>query len=140
MSNLPGGMFRANGSSKQYVLALPIPTTSLVPLFDTASDTGKFVKGILLNRDKVLGKRIPGATDYYTVEQIVDEFREVFPEAGKGAIASHIPETVWIGDHVKAGMSPEMADEMSQNMRLMGEFGYFGGMDLKEGHSVSFAR
>ncbi|KAH8813158.1 putative NmrA-like family domain-containing protein 1 [Xylogone sp. PMI_703] len=135
MSNLPGGMFRPNTSSQLWTLNLPIPTTSPVPLFDTASDTGKFVKGILLNREKVLGKRIPGATAYYTVEQIVSEFREMFPEAGKGAMAVQVPESEYIGNLVKAGRSPESAEEMAQNMRLMGEFGYFGGMDLKESHS-----
>ncbi|RFU25388.1 hypothetical protein B7463_g10956, partial [Scytalidium lignicola] len=135
MSNLPGGMFRPDGS-KKWTLLLPIPTTSPIPLLDTASDTGKFIKGILLNRDRVLGKRIPGATAYYTVEQIVSEFRELFPEAGKGAMAMQIPESVYIGNMVKAGRSPESAEEMSQNMRLVGEFGYFGGMDLKESHSL----
>lgn len=136
MSNLPGGQFRPDGSSNQWTLALPIPTTSQIPLLDTAADTGKFVKGILLNREKVLGKRIPGATDYYTVQQIVDEFKELFPEAGRGAIASYVPETVWIGERVNRGVAPESAEELSQNMRLMGEFGYYGGMDLKEAHSV----
>ncbi|RQM05851.1 hypothetical protein DH86_00002156, partial [Scytalidium sp. 3C] len=51
MSNLPGGQFRPDGSSNQWTLALPIPTTSQIPLLDTAADTGKFVKGILLNRE-----------------------------------------------------------------------------------------
>jgi uncharacterized protein YbjT (DUF2867 family) len=137
MSNLPGKMLRQLPPNNDWTLGLPIPTSSPVPLLDTADDTGKFVKGILLNREKALGKRIYGATDYYTVAEIVKEFQEQYPEAGKTAKAVELPHEVFKGILAKAGTPEESAEELLQNMRLMNEFGYYGGADLKESHEVS---
>lgn len=137
MSNLPGGMFRQTPPLNDWTLALPIPGTTPIPLIDTANDTGKFVKGILLNREKTLGKRIYAATDYYTVDQIVQQFKEQYPESGKNAKVVELPHAVFKDFMVKSGQSENVAEEMLQNMRLMDEFGYYGGADLKESHSVS---
>jgi uncharacterized protein YbjT (DUF2867 family) len=63
MENIPGQSL--NNMQGKYNFALPIATDSPIPLFDTARDTGKFIKGILLHRGQTLGKRIYGATDYY---------------------------------------------------------------------------
>ncbi|RAL61768.1 hypothetical protein DID88_002832 [Monilinia fructigena] len=68
-----------------------IPASAPVPLLATVEDTGKFVKGILLNREKVLGKRIYGATKYYTLTEILNEFKEQFPVAGEGAENVELP-------------------------------------------------
>jgi hypothetical protein len=138
MSNLPGGMFRQLPPNNDWTLGLPIPTSSPVPLLDTADDTGKFVKGMLLNREKVLGKRIYGATDYYTLDEIVKEFRELYPEAGKNAKAVQLPHEVFKGALAQSGMPEENQEELLQNMRLMNEFGYYGGAKLNESHSVGF--
>jgi uncharacterized protein YbjT (DUF2867 family) len=137
MSNLPGGALRQSPEDNAWTLALPLPGAAPMPLFDTANDAGKFVKGILLNREKVLGKRIYGATDYYTVDQIAEQFKEQYPEAGRTAKTVELPHTVFKGIMAKAGRG-EVAEEMLQNMRLMSEFGYYGGDDLKESHSVSY--
>lgn len=136
MSNLPGGMFRPLPPDNHWTLALPIPGSTPVPLLDTADDTGKFVKGILLNREKALGKRILGATAYYTLDEIVKEFREVFPIAGKDAKAVELPHQTFKDILGKSG-SPEVAqEELLQNMRLLNEFGYYGGAPLEESHEV----
>jgi hypothetical protein len=137
MSNLPGGMIRQLPPNNDWTLGLPIPTSSPVPLLDTADDTGKFVKGILLNREKALGMRVYGATGYYTVEEIIKEFKEEFPEAGKTAKAVELPHEVFKGALGKSGMPEESQEELLQNMRLMHEFGYYGGAKLDESHSVS---
>jgi hypothetical protein len=137
MSNLPGGMFRQVPPNNDWTLALPIPANSPVPLLDTAADTGKFVKGILLNREKTLGKRIFGATDYYTLTQIVDQFKELYLEAGKTANTAELPHEVFKSILGSTGMSPDSQEELLQNMRLMNEFGYYGGASLEESHSVS---
>lgn len=138
MSNLPGNMFRQLPPDNAWTLGLPIPTSSLVPLLDTADDTGKFVKGILLNREKALGKRIYGATDYYSVADIVKAFQQQYPAAGEGAKAVELPHEVFRGILAKAGTPAESAEELLQNMRLMNEYGYYGGADLKESHEASF--
>lgn len=137
MSNLPGGMFRQLPPNNAWTLGLPIPTSTPIPLLDTKDDTGKFVKGILLNREKALGKRIYGATNYYTVAEIVKEFQEQYPESGKDAQAVELPQQVFKGILMGAGTPEESAEELLQNMRLMNEFGYYGGADLKESHEVS---
>lgn len=137
MSNLPGGIFRQAPPNNAWTLALPIPGNSPIPLLDTADDTGKFVKGILLNREKALGKRIYGATDYYSVNEITQQFKEQYPEAGKDATSVELPHEVFKGIMEMSGRGGHVAEEMLQNMRLMSEFGYYGGADLTESHSVS---
>jgi hypothetical protein len=137
MSNFPGALFRKLPPNNAWTLSLPIPGTSPFPLINTEDDTGKFVKGILLNREKTLGKRILGATDYYTVDQIVEQFKEVYPDAGKDAKFVEIPHEVFKSILVGAGRKEEEAEEVLQNMRLMNEFGYYGGADFKESHSVN---
>lgn len=135
MSNFAGGMLR-KGPDNIWTLAVPIPGTSPMPLIDSDEDAGKYVKGILLNREKVLGKRIYASTDYYTVDEIVQQFKEQFPEDGKGAKAVELPHDVFIGIMTQMGRG-SAAQEMLENMRLFNEFGYYGGADLKESHSVS---
>jgi hypothetical protein len=124
MSNLPGGMFRKSPPNNDWTLALPIPGSTPVPLLDTADDTGKFVKGILNNRKKTLGKQIYGATDYYTLDEMVKEFKELYPEAGKTAKTVELPHQVFKDIMGKTGVPAESAEELLQNMRLMNEFGY----------------
>jgi len=136
MSNLPGGMFRQVPPNNDWTLALPIPGSTPVPLLNTAVDTGKFVKGILLNREKTLGKRIYGATDYYTLDQMVKEFKELYPEAGKTAKYAELSHQAFKDNLGKAGQSAEAGEELLQNMRLMNEFGYYGGASLDESHSI----
>lgn len=119
MSNLPGGMFRQAPPDNDWTLALPIPGSTPVPLLATVEDTGKFVKAILLNREKVLGKRIYGATGYYTLDEMVKEFKEAFPEAGKTAKEVELPHDVFKGIMGKNGMPEAGQEELLQNMRLV---------------------
>jgi uncharacterized protein YbjT (DUF2867 family) len=136
MSNFPGGMFRQIPPNNAWTLAFPVPTTSPVPLLDAIDDTGKFVKAILLNREKTLEKRILGATDYYTLDEMVKEFKDVFPEAGKDAKAVELPHQVFKDNLGIAGFPEEAREDLLQNMRLLNEFGYYGGADLKESHEI----
>lgn len=139
MSNLPGGMFRQAPPNNDWTIGLPVPATSSVPLLNTAEDTGKFVKAILLNRDSLLGKRVYGATAYYTLNELVEQFKEVYPEAGKTAKAVELPHQVFKDIMGSTGMPAEGQEELLQNMRLLNEFGYYGGVDLKESQAVSLA-
>lgn len=136
MPNIPGQMMRQDPESHTWTLALPIPTNSPIPLFAPQSDTGKFVKGILLNREKTLGKQVYAATAYYTCDEIVNEFKEVYPEAGKGAKAVEISHDTFKKGMAQTGAPEFVQEEMLQNMRLMAEYGYYGGAKLDESHSV----
>lgn len=136
MSNLPGGNFRQMPPDNKWTFAMPIPASSPIPLFDTVDDTGKFVKGILLNREATLGKRILGATEYLTVQQVVDEFKKAFPEDGKDAQAVELTHEQFKGALASQGMPEFVQEELLQNFRLLNEFGYYGGEGLEESHSI----
>lgn len=137
MSNLPGASLREMPDGK-WGLALPIPDDSPIPLFDTANDTGKFVKAMFLNEQKVLGKRVYGATAYYTPSQILQEFKELYPSVGKDAGYSQLPGDVFKGILAATGAPEVIQEEMLQNMRLMLEFGYYGGDSLDFSLGVKF--
>ncbi|KAI9648249.1 hypothetical protein NHQ30_002881 [Ciborinia camelliae] len=136
MSNIPGQMLAQMPPDNKWKLALPIPASAPVPLFATAEDTGKFVKAILLNREKVLGKRIYGATSYYTLTKVLNEFKEQFPVSSEGAENVELPHDVYKGILGSFGMNGEAQEELLQNMRLINEFGYYGGDSLEESQSI----
>lgn len=85
MSNIPGMSLRQLPPNNDWTMALPMPSDTPIPCFDPADDTGKLVKAILTHRDQFLGKRVLGATAYYTPDQIMAIFKEVKPKAGKNA-------------------------------------------------------
>ncbi|MCJ1277498.1 hypothetical protein MMC21_005311 [Puttea exsequens] len=136
MSNIPGGMMRPAPPDNDWTLALPMPSDTPIPLFDSGDDTGKFVKGILQHRSEVLGKQIYGATAYYTPDQIVSIFKGVKPEAGKSAKFSQLSEEVYKGMLAGAGMPKKAQDELYENMAFMHDYGYYGKAELDESHSI----
>ena len=135
MSNFPGQSLRDMGEGN-WALAMPNPADAPIPFFHAAADTGKFVKAMFLNTDKVLGKRIYGATACYTPAQIVEEFKEVFPENGKKTNFVQLPGDVFKGILGGMGMPEPIQEAVLQNMRLLGEFGYFGGDKLEPSLAV----
>ena len=139
MSNVPTMLMRPNPQSEEHeqVMVLPIPSNCPVPFLEAADDTGKFVKAILKKRDQLLGKRIHAATDYYTFEQVIETFKEVKPQAGKGAHYVEIPPDQFINMLKSAGQSDMGALEFCENLQFMPEFGYFGKVDLGPSLAVS---
>ena len=136
MSNLPGMSLRDMGDGN-WALAMPMPDNSPIPLFDAEDDTGKFVKGMFLNEEKVLGKRIYGATAYYTPAEIVDQFKELFPNTGKKTVFPQLPGDVFKSIMASTGAPEPIQEELLQNMRLLPEFGYYGGDTLDSSLAVS---
>ncbi|TPX63942.1 hypothetical protein SpCBS45565_g06285 [Spizellomyces sp. 'palustris'] len=126
MSNLSSSMLSPSPDTKEYTLAFPISASAPVPLLEAAADTGKFVKGILLHREKTLGKRIFGATEYYIGED----------KAGKTAKYVQVSPTAFKGFLAHTGASDFVQEEMLQNMQLLEEFGYYGNASLDESHSI----
>ena len=136
MSNIPGGMFRRSPPSNAWTFTLPVSANAPIPLFDT-KDTGKYVKAAVLNRDKLLGKQILGATEYLTTGQVVETFKKAFPEAGKDASFKQVPAEAFKEVLVKAqGMPDFVAQEFLENMLLLDQFGYYGGASLDETHNL----
>jgi hypothetical protein len=136
MSNFPGSMIRQSPPDNAWTFGMPIPDNSPMPLFDTAADTGKFVKSIVLQGEKALGKSILAATAYVTPAEMLESFKKVYPEAGASATFSEIPHDIYLQILQGMGMPAFAANETLENMRLMSEFGYYGGTSLDESHAI----
>ncbi|KXH25367.1 NmrA-like family protein [Colletotrichum nymphaeae SA-01] len=135
MPNLPAQMLSQNPPQNYWSLALPIPSDAPIPLYDPG-DTGKYIKAAVLNREKLLGQHILAATEYKTGQEILNDFKEVFPEAGKSATYIELSEKTFKETMTGSGSPEFVATEMYENMRLMADFGYYGGDSLTPTHSV----
>ncbi|RYP04363.1 hypothetical protein DL764_004499 [Monosporascus ibericus] len=133
MSNIPGGMFKPSPPDDAWTFGLPVAASSPIPMYDPR-DTGKYIKAIVLNREALLGKHFLGATAYVTAQEIVDTFKTLFPEAGKTARFFQVPEEMFRGFMKSQGSPDYIVDEFYENMRLLEEFGYYGGEPLDESH------
>ena len=139
MSNFPGGTFRQLPPSNDWTIALPMPASTPIPFLDAADDTGKFVKGILTHRDKLLGKRILAATDYYTPSDAIAIFKELFPKAGESAKFVQVSKDEYKVALAKASMPEKAQEELYENMAFMNEYGYYGKASLAESLEVKLA-
>lgn len=134
MSNIAGS--NINNYQGPYNFTLPVKTDTPIPLLDTVADSGKFVAGMLKNWEKVKGKGIYAATDYYTPDSIIKTFQEVKPQDGQGGQALALTSEQFKGALAGAGMPDFIQQELLENMLMMQDFGYYGGADLKESHSI----
>lgn len=126
MPNIPSGQMRLDPETGGWTFALPVPGTTRIPLLNPA-DTGKFVAAAILQREKTLGKRIQGASEYLTCEEIVGAFRRVFPEAGKKARFKQLGEEEYKGALVGKGMGTGVTQELWENMVMLEAPGYYAG-------------
>ena len=136
ISNFDGMMTPSPDPPNVYTLALPMPPSTPIPIFDAADDTGKFVKAMVTKRDQVLGKRVLAATQYLPVADIPKILSEVKPESGKGAQFLRVDKATYMGFLTKTGMPEFAAEELYENMAFMDEFGYYGKESLDWSLSV----
>lgn len=87
-----------------------------------ATKIGKFVKAAIKHYPSSVNQRILAATDYYSPERIINEFKEV---TGYQAQAVQIP-----GDVFKSFLPPAVAQEMLENIMLLEDPGYYAGEPL----------
>lgn len=120
--------------SKSFTMAFPLTEDCLLPLIDAGADMGKFVKGVLLNREQTLGERIYVASEYYTLKRMVKEFQEV---TGHPIKFVQLPEEVYKGYLAQAGMPEIIQEDILQNVQFLREFGYYAGESLDASHEVS---
>ncbi|KAK1759086.1 hypothetical protein QBC47DRAFT_315117 [Echria macrotheca] len=136
MPNIPGGLMRPDPSNNgAWTFSLPVPATASIPVFDPA-DTGKFVKAAVLHRDRLLGKRILGATAYMTPVEIVEGFKKVFPEAGRTATYKQLSEAEYMQTRTSTGTPENIARELLENMLLLDEPGYYAGESLDDTYKL----
>ncbi|RFU78356.1 hypothetical protein TARUN_3878 [Trichoderma arundinaceum] len=130
MSNIPGQLLSQEAPDKPWTLSIPTSGTAPFPLFDAETDTGKFVKAIVLKRDELLGKRVLGATAYKTPAEILNDFKATFPNAGKDAQFFSVPHELFKAGLKGRGLPEFAAEELLENFRLMDEGGYYAGEKL----------
>lgn len=128
MSNFPGGMLRpAPDAGGAYRLRMPFAGDRPISLFDSAADSGAYVKGIVLGRDGLLGARVLASSGEVTGDDMVAAFARLYPEAGKDARFEQVSHEAYRD----AMQGPDfIREELLENMRLIGEYGYFGGESL----------
>lgn len=86
------------------------------------------MKSVIKQSLDTAGKRVLMATDYYTPAQLMSELGKTL---GVKAEAVKIPEETY-----KSSLSPQMAQEMLENMLLMEIGGYYGGENLGPSHAL----
>ena len=91
-------------------------------------DTGKFVAGILAHIQKPSGRRVFGATDWYTPTDIVHTLEKV---SGKKTSFSTLPDEVF-----ESFLPPAIAKELAETFRFVNEHAYYG-PGAKEGLAES---
>lgn len=137
----PDLLFRRTASSPpRLVAAFPVPThLPIFPLFSASTDTGKYVKGILLHPSKTLGQSIFGSSGWWSSDQILAEFKGTLPLVGEGAEAKQVSIPQFKEVLGSAGMPESVWEDMTQNLLWMEEFGYFNGASEDLSREVSFA-
>ncbi|KAJ5617300.1 hypothetical protein N7537_002414 [Penicillium hordei] len=108
-----------------YVLAIPVGNEAVLPMFDAAADTGKFVKVAIKNRPAMLGRQIFACAGYYRPSQLAQEFAEVM---GKHTELVRLTE-----EEYKAYVIPSsFGQEAYETYLLMVDPGYYVGKGLGE--------
>ncbi|TLS23865.1 hypothetical protein PpBr36_08991 [Pyricularia pennisetigena] len=127
--------FRPSGPDNAWTFYVPGPSTSPMPMYDVR-DTGKYVKAIVLNREALLGGRVLAATEYKTFDELLVDFRRVFPRDGANSRFYEVPDEQYLEGVRSAGMPDFVGHEMLQNIQLLGQFGYYAGESLDETHKL----
>lgn len=120
--------------AKTYQISFPIPTNTKFPLIQVKKDVGTYVKTILLNREKFLGRRISAAQDNYSMEDIVS----ILKSAGGLDMLPPICSEEGFKEQMAALGAPEWwQDDLVENGKFIQEYGLFGGAELDNGPDVS---
>ena len=95
-------------------------STTKIPAFHAASDTGKFAKAMVLKKDEVLGKNALSATDD-NLEQVVQTFKEA---KGEELVYEQTDKETYMGNVMKSGAPDYLALELYEDVKFMDELGY----------------
>ncbi|KAH8801727.1 hypothetical protein F5884DRAFT_847621 [Xylogone sp. PMI_703] len=122
-------------SGHSYKLALPIPKNTKWPMISAELDIGKYVRAILLNRDKVLGKQICAAERDYTLEEIVQSMRD---KGGLDVTYEQIMEEQFRKGLEAKGYPDFFRDDLTKAMKYSADYGFLRGVGvgLEVGHQI----
>jgi uncharacterized protein YbjT (DUF2867 family) len=120
MSNIKGSIRPGQDGVPTWTLPFH-PTETQVALFDTATDTGTFVAGILSQDPKsVNGLYVPAVSQWLTPNEIVETLSNV---SGTEVKFQSVPEKVW---QSFLPMPEGVAQELAENMVLIRDYSYYG--------------
>ena len=105
--------------SKAYKISLPVPSTTKWPLLSVNEDTGKYVKAILLNREKLLGKQICAAEEKYTIGETI----KVMNEGGMDIAFEQYSIEQYQKALAEKGLPDFFIEDMTENMSFVEELG-----------------
>ncbi|PVH77929.1 NmrA-like family protein [Cadophora sp. DSE1049] len=133
MEQLPLMLIPTSPNAKSYKLITPISTSTKIPLISVRADTGKYVKSIILNREKMLGKVVMGGVKEYTVQEAANVMVGI---GGLDIVAEKCAYEEYKGMLVEFGLPEFVADDMTENMKYFEEYGFFGGGTVENDHSI----
>ena len=104
------------------------------PLISVNKDTGKYVKAILLNKEKLLGKQVYAGEKEYEIGEIIEIMKS---ERGLDVVFEQCSDEQFRGALAAAGLPEFMQQDMSDNMKYVAEYGFANGEGLEAGHEAS---
>ena len=119
---------------KSYTIKSPLPATVAYPLIDVQTDTGKYVKSILLNRSSMLGRTILGGHREYSIQESAEILRRI---GGLDVKAEQVSVEEYRGILGAVGFPEWLKDDMTSNMDFIEKWGFFGGEKVERDHEVS---
>lgn len=96
MENMPRVMSKVDPTVNKYLLTLPCPPTTELPLIDCTVDFGKFVAPILHDPDQFRYRQVLAATEYVTLEDIVAVYNQCKPASWKSAVYEGKEPESWV--------------------------------------------
>lgn len=123
----------SSGPQKSYKLSLLAPSETKWPLISVNEDTGKIVKAILLNREKVLGKQFYGAVKEYKLGEIVQILKE---RGGLDVTYEQISEAEFMKEMEAKGFPEFFRNTMIETMRFGTKYDFLAGVEYYANHQV----
>ncbi|KAL4800853.1 hscarg dehydrogenase [Aspergillus venezuelensis] len=124
----------SDDSAASYGLFFPAPVTldTEFPLINASTDVGKFVKAVLLNREKTLGRQLNLAERYYTTQEFIDTAKRL----GVNVSLQAIDKETFKAGMAKQGAPEFFQEDVAQVIQYAAEFGFWGGKGFEEEHSL----
>lgn len=106
------------GDDGSYSITLPIRPEARVPAIDVKADTGKWVAGIFEAGTAANGKTIQVVSFWTDLQSFSSELSKVI---GAKVTYNHVPADVF-----KSFLPEAIADELTENMKLIDQYSYYG--------------
>ncbi|KIS68287.1 uncharacterized protein UMAG_11107 [Mycosarcoma maydis] len=111
------GMAR-KGEDGSYSITLPIDPSVRVPLLDAAADTGKWVASIFESGAAANGKTVQAVSFWTDLQSFSSDLGSAL---GKKVTYNHVTADVY-----KSSLPETVADELTDNMKLVDQYNYYG--------------